>query len=157
MKHILSIAYSLDNTNFDEILEFKGDQVRLTQFSTNFNYNLTKSLIQKYDGQWLDAFALILKDSEFSQYVDEYGIDTTDWIVNKFELKGYGLVSEAVDKGAISSSERKEIKQRFGNPGCSFARDDKGIYCYTHRSRSKSYESVAKIPKERVKFVESTG
>lgn len=50
MKHILSIAYSLDTNNFDEILEFKGEQVRLTQFSTNFDFNLTKNIIQKYDG-----------------------------------------------------------------------------------------------------------
>ncbi len=51
MKHILSIAYSLDNTNFDEILNFRGEEVRLTQFSTNFNFNLTKNIIHKYDGQ----------------------------------------------------------------------------------------------------------
>lgn len=51
MKHILSIAYSLDNTNFDEILKFRGEEIRLTQFSTNFNYGLTKNIIQKYDGQ----------------------------------------------------------------------------------------------------------
>lgn len=51
MKHILSIAYSLDTNNFDEILEFKGESVRLTQFSTNFDFNLTKNIIQKYDGQ----------------------------------------------------------------------------------------------------------
>jgi predicted amino acid dehydrogenase len=51
VKHILSIAYSLDTNNFDEILEFKGERVRLTQFSTNFDFNLTKNIIQKYDGQ----------------------------------------------------------------------------------------------------------
>lgn len=51
MKHILSIAYSLDSTNFDEVVSFRGEEVRLTQFSTNFNFNLTKNLIQKYDGQ----------------------------------------------------------------------------------------------------------
>jgi hypothetical protein len=60
-------------------------------------------------------------------------------------------------KKPISAKERQEIKTRFGNPGCSFAKDNQGVYCYTHRARSKSYESVSKIPKSKVKFVESTG
>lgn len=51
MKHILSIAYSLDDNNFDEVILFRGEEVRLTQFSTNFNFALAKSIIKKYDGQ----------------------------------------------------------------------------------------------------------
>lgn len=51
MKHILSIAYSQDHANFDEIIEFQGEQLRLTQYSTSFNFELSKNIIQKYDGQ----------------------------------------------------------------------------------------------------------
>lgn len=59
-------------------------------------------------------------------------------------------------KGTITSAERAEIKKRFGNTACSFARDKKGIYCYTHRCRSDSYNSIAEIPQKVVDFVSST-
>jgi len=62
-----------------------------------------------------------------------------------------------VSKQPITTKERQEIKQRFGNPGVTFAHDKDGIYCHTQRERSNSYPSVAKIPKSKVKFVESTG
>ena len=51
MKHILSLAYASRNTNFDQILEFEGHKIRITQFSTGFNFNLTRELIKKYDGE----------------------------------------------------------------------------------------------------------
>ncbi|MEE2743432.1 MAG: hypothetical protein VYD54_05955 [Bdellovibrionota bacterium] len=51
MKHILSLAYSLRNTNFDQIIKFEGEEVRITQFSTGHNFNLTRDLIRKYDGE----------------------------------------------------------------------------------------------------------
>lgn len=60
-------------------------------------------------------------------------------------------------KTPLSASEREEVKAKFGSPCCSFTKDKSGIYCYTHRSRSKSYKSVAAIPKSVVKFIESTG
>ena len=49
MKHILSIAYSSDNLNFDQVIRFEGEEIRLTQFSTNFDYELTKKLINQFD------------------------------------------------------------------------------------------------------------
>lgn len=67
------------------------------------------------------------------------------------------MATKKADKKPLTPKERQEVKTRFGNPGCSFARDKDGIYCHTHRARSKSYETVAKIPKSKVKFVESTG
>ena len=58
----------------------------------------------------------------------------------------------------MSPDERKEVKEKFGDDvECSFAKDEDGYFCYTHRARSKSYPSVDKIPKSRVEFVESTG
>lgn len=51
MKHILSIAYSSDNLNFDQVIRFEGAEIRLTQFSTNFDYELTKKLINQFDEQ----------------------------------------------------------------------------------------------------------
>lgn len=67
------------------------------------------------------------------------------------------MATKKSTKQPLTALERQEIKNKFGNPGCSFARDKDGIYCYTHRARSKSYPTVAKIPKNKVKFIESTG
>ena len=57
MRHILSIAYSQEQANFDETIMFQGEEIRLTQFSSSFNFELTKNLIQKYQGQ-VDVIAL---------------------------------------------------------------------------------------------------
>lgn len=57
----------------------------------------------------------------------------------------------------ITSSERAECMKRFGySKKCSFAKDDKGYYAYTHRCRSKSYPTIADIPHKDVEFVRST-
>lgn len=60
-------------------------------------------------------------------------------------------------KESLNSSERNEVKKCFGSEiACSFAKDKDGYYCYTHRCRSKSYPSIAEIPKKDVEFVRST-
>ena len=51
MKHILSLAFAQDQYNFDEEVEFFGESYRITQYSTNFDIELTENLIKKYDGQ----------------------------------------------------------------------------------------------------------
>lgn len=51
MKYILSLAFAQDQYNFDEEIEFFGEKYRITQFSTNFDVDLTESIIKKYDGQ----------------------------------------------------------------------------------------------------------
>lgn len=50
MKHILSLAYAQDNYHFDEIVQFQGEDIRLTQYSTNFDDRLTEELISRHDG-----------------------------------------------------------------------------------------------------------
>lgn len=50
MKHILSIAYAQENYHFDEIVHFHGEEVRLTQYSTNFDFKVTEEIIKRYDG-----------------------------------------------------------------------------------------------------------
>jgi len=55
------------------------------------------------------------------------------------------------DKTPLTPEERKEVKKMWGeSPECSFAKDEDGYYCYTHRARSKSYPSISKIPKSKV-------
>ena len=57
MKTILSLAFAQDQYNFDEEIDFFGEVYRVIQFSTNFNVELTESLIRKYDGH-CDAIAI---------------------------------------------------------------------------------------------------
>jgi hypothetical protein len=65
---------------------------------------------------------------------------------------------QAKKKEYLDASERLLVKERFGEDlECSFARDEKGYYCYTHRARSKSYDAIGDIPKSTVKFIGSTG
>jgi hypothetical protein len=58
----------------------------------------------------------------------------------------------------ITPEERQQVKSLFGDKSsCSFAKDEDGYYCYTHRARSDSYPSIDKIPKSKVEFIGSTG
>jgi predicted amino acid dehydrogenase len=50
MKTILSLAFAQDHYNFDEEIDFFGETYRVIQYSTNFDVELTESLIKKYDG-----------------------------------------------------------------------------------------------------------
>ena len=50
MKSILSLAFAQDQYNFDEEVEFFGETYRIIQYSTNFDIELTESIIKKYDG-----------------------------------------------------------------------------------------------------------
>lgn len=56
----------------------------------------------------------------------------------------------------LSTEERQEVKDRFGDTECSFLKDKEGFYCRTHRARSKSYKSIAEIPQKEVDFISST-
>lgn len=50
MKHILSLAFAQEHYTFDEEVEFFNETYRITQYSTNFDIELTESIIKKYDG-----------------------------------------------------------------------------------------------------------
>lgn len=50
MKHILNIAYTSDFAHFDEVIDFMGERFRLTQLGTNFDFEATLSVLEKYDG-----------------------------------------------------------------------------------------------------------
>ena len=66
--------------------------------------------------------------------------------------------SKKKDHTPLTSKERDQVKKEFGSDlECSFAKDKDGYFCYTHRARSDSYPTIAKIPKSKVKFIESTG
>jgi predicted amino acid dehydrogenase len=50
MKTILSLAFAQDQYNFDEEIEFFGEKYKIIQFSTNFDVELTESIIKRFDG-----------------------------------------------------------------------------------------------------------
>jgi hypothetical protein len=60
-----------------------------------------------------------------------------------------------------TTEDRQEWEKVHGGTpidhGVSLHRDDKGYFVHTHRARSDSYESIAKIPKEVIKQIEETG
>jgi len=67
---------------------------------------------------------------------------------------------ESIDKVPLTSEEYKQVKEKFGDQlGCSFAKNKKNnkYFCYTHRARSNFYDSINDIPKDKVKFISSTG
>ena len=65
-------------------------------------------------------------------------------------------IAKSDDKIYLTPDERQQVKARFGDTECSFAKDKDGYYCYTHRCRSPSYKSIADIPQSKVDFVGST-
>jgi len=63
------------------------------------------------------------------------------------------------DRLPIDATARREYaarKREAGAHGASLGRDKDGYFVYTHRARSKSYPSAAKIPLDRIRFVSST-
>ena len=100
-----------------------------------------------------------LINDEISKY-ESKSDDKEEYHKEGFEFfdeskKAYEELKKRED--TITSSERAEIKKRFGNSkACSFAKDKDGYYAYTHRCRSKSYPSIDKIPMKDVEFVRST-
>jgi hypothetical protein len=69
-------------------------------------------------------------------------------------MKIYRIAKQ--DKEYLTPEEGEEVKNKFNDIQCSFAKDKDGYYCYTHRARSDSYPSIDKIPKSAVDFINST-
>lgn len=66
---------------------------------------------------------------------------------------------KASDKSSyqsLTSDERAIADKRFGKVECSIMKDKNGYFARTHRSRSKSYATLEKLPKKDVAFVSST-
>lgn len=56
----------------------------------------------------------------------------------------------------LTADEYAEIKRVFGEIHCSIGKDKDGYFAYTHRARSKSYPTIAEIPKSKLEFIETT-
>ena len=86
--------------------------------------------------------------------VQGLGTKYDDLVRRRTELaKEWGLAGVV-----CPASKAGGLEKEFGSDlECSFAKDKDGYFCYTHRARSDSYPTIAKIPKSKVKFIESTG
>lgn len=60
-------------------------------------------------------------------------------------------------KHTIVSKPKEFLEKTSKAKGVTLAKDGDGFFCYTHRSRSKSYKTIKAIPKSVIEFVESTG
>ena len=70
------------------------------------------------------------------------------------------LLTESSHKPYFDNIPCKGVKQKLGfSCGCSRKRKEKEkpYFVYTHRARSKGYESLDKIPVDVIKFIDSTG
>lgn len=57
MKHIVSLMYSGTGAFEEEVVNFMGESIRISQYHLNFNHELAIEIIKEYDGV-VDAFAL---------------------------------------------------------------------------------------------------
>lgn len=74
----------------------------------------------------------------------------------KTELdKLINLLESKSNKKSESIIKPEGLKKKM--EGVSLGEDEKGFYVYTHRARSKSYESPEKIPNSKIKYIETTG
>jgi hypothetical protein len=71
------------------------------------------------------------------------------------------LILPLIQSGVSSYIEGRviDLKGSMGKnvKGNGIGADKNGFYVYTHRARSKSYESIDKIPQKDIDFIESTG
>ena len=74
--------------------------------------------------------------------------DDLDKLINLLESKKSKKNFEVVNKPSDLKSKMKDV---------SLGKDKNGYFVYTHRARSKSYESPEKIPDSKIKFIKSTG
>ena len=92
--------------------------------------------------------------SRFGAYIESANNDISDDYISESNTNNS---ARKKTKEKLTSDEYSEVYERFGNVGCSFAKDKNGYYCYTHRARSKSYPTIAEIPQDKVDFIVSTG
>lgn len=64
----------------------------------------------------------------------------------------------ATKKNKVIVSKTREFLAKTPKArAVTLAKDKDGYFCYTHRARSKSYKTIASIPKSVIEFIESTG
>lgn len=69
----------------------------------------------------------------------------------------YGVDTRGLEMVAKSRSVELSDEQKERFKGVTVKRDSKGYFVQTHRARSKSYDTIEKIPDSAISFIESTG
>lgn len=114
--------------------------------------NMIYEELNRIDERIAEKQSSMSREEAVAEGFEFFDVDTADLVTES--KKAYDKLIKA--KESISTSERAEIKKKFGETACSFAKDNKGYYCFTHRCRSKSYKSIDDIPQKSVDFVSST-
>ena len=121
-------------------------------------YGLLGVPVQLWHGVTHPIASLYFGGKSLSDYMGSRAGENTAMQAQQKVAAFIKIAKKQAEKKPLNPEERAQVKAKFGeNPGRSFCRDNAGIYCYTHRARSKSYDSVAKIPQSVVDFIESTG
>ena len=70
-------------------------------------------------------------------------------------FKPFFAIFEKSQKSFDNVPKPDDLKEAMD--GVSLGKDKNGFFVYTHRARSKSYPTPHKIPKSKIKFIETTG
>jgi len=154
-----------DFTKYDNVINLVNDicdQNEEIYLEANIFYNKNKRLQFLAEKVWEEYFKTTMinenidkeiKDSK-SEYYDVAGKVKRSRKIPK-ELKDR-IIAKITDRSKYINGKVFDLSG-FSKYGCSLGADKNGFFCYTHRARSKSYESSEKIPKKDIKFIESTG
>lgn len=140
------------NNEIDDLrkkLKYHADNYKYTSDDHEMKYYSDKI---RYYNQYV---AKLLDRLEYLSSKKENDINESS--VDEFTESKSNNAARNKTKQGLTSSEYSEVHERFGDVGCSFAKDKDGYYCYTHRARSKSYPTIAEIPQDKVDFIVSTG
>ena len=76
----------------------------------------------------------------------------------RIQNESENIFEGSIEKIPLTPSEREAVKEKYGNVECSFAKNKANgkYFCYTHRARSKFYDSPTDIPADVVRFISGT-
>ena len=110
---------------------------------------LFEKKIIKYSDFLLESITDSIKHAHVPKETKELMIKHKNSGSRLTKSKLYGIV--------IPSEFKKKLKDEKLPSGFSMGIDSDVFFIYTHRCRSHSYEDYMKIPKNDIKFVDSTG
>jgi hypothetical protein len=128
------------------------------------NVEITSDIYDDIVGLAIREATLNIIDQTFKQPMSDFKTFSSKIMYNKGSLiNESGIASFLESKGKkkdndvqLTPKEREFFKDKFPDVGCSFHKDDKGYFCKTHRTRSKSHEKMESLTKKEVDFVSST-
>ena len=116
-------------------------------FRRNFQHNYYSNSIDKTLPEDLKKKNMNKVKAEIKKLFHE--------INKEVKVGGFTLVDKKISELEIGEAIFPMKGGRF--KGCSVGRDKEGYFVFTHRARSKSYETANDIPLKWISWIESTG